>query len=234
MCGPAADRFATVISPILLSELVLPDYHPRAGSDCLVFGFVIQLAEGPVLVDTGVGSGRPDIDEAYSPINHPIDDALAEVGVRLEDVRMVINTHLHFDHCGNNHRLPGIPLVVQRTEYEQIGEPNYTIPEWIDFPGAEWELVDGEIEVLPGVKVFPTPGHTPGHQSVIVSSAERTEIVVGQTAYDTAELDNEASIEPVTAAEARLISSSARRIKGINPDRAFFSHDAEVWEPPRP
>jgi glyoxylase-like metal-dependent hydrolase (beta-lactamase superfamily II) len=218
---------------MLLSEVVLPDYHPRAGAACVVFGFVIHHAEGPVLVDTGVGTGHTGIDSLFAPVHHSIEDAMANMGVRPTDVKMVINSHLHFDHCGNNRLWPGIPIVVQRAEYESARQPGYTIPEWIDFPGAEWKPVDGEVEVLPGVKVLPTPGHTPGHQSVLITRAGGLDVIAGQALYDGDELDADGSIEPLTEEEAEQTSASARRIKAARPDRVFFSHDSRVWVPHR-
>lgn len=195
----------------------------------MVFGFVIHHSNGPVLVDTGVGVGHPDIDSAFSPIHHPIDEALAEVGVAVGDVLMVINSHLHFDHCGNNRLFTDVPLVAQTTEYENANEPGYTIPEWIDFPGANWEPVDGESEILPGVTVFPTPGHTAGHQSVAVSTGDSVEVIAGQAIYDPDELEAEASVEPLAESEAAQTAVSARRIKAENPARVYFSHDSRVW-----
>ncbi len=222
-----------MINPVLLSKVVLPEDHPRAGAACLVFGFVIRHAEGPILVDTGVGIGNSEIDSLFAPVHHPVDDVLAEVGVQRLDVRMVINSHLHFDHCGNNRLFPGIPLVVQRAEYEDARQPGYTIPEWIDFPGADWRPIDGEAEVLPGIKVIPTPGHTPGHQSVLVYQAERVDVIAAQAIYDVGELDAEASIEPLSKADSDQTSASARRIKAASPNRVFFSHDSNVWVPHR-
>ncbi len=110
--------------------------------------------------------------------------------------------------------------------------PLYSIQEWIDFPDAEWAPVDGETEVLSGIKVLPTPGHTPGHQSVVVTHTEGVEAIAGQAVYDAAELDSESSIEPLSDAEAEATTASARRIKAANPDRVFFSHDPRLWSPP--
>ncbi|MCH7583693.1 MAG: N-acyl homoserine lactonase family protein [Acidobacteria bacterium] len=218
-----------MISPVLLSEVVLPEDHPRAGSACMVFGFVVHHSEGPVLVDTGVGVGNRNIDSAFSPVHHSVDGALARIGVDRYDVRMVINSHLHFDHCGNNGLFPGIAHVVQRAEYDQVHQEGYTISEWVDFRGSEWELVDGEVEVLPGIRVMPTPGHTPGHQSVVVTHSEGVDVIAAQAVYDPDEFETEASTEPLTDAEAKATSESARRIKAVGPIRVFFSHDPRVW-----
>ena len=186
-------------------------------------------------MDTGVGLGHPGIDEAFAPVvHHDLEERLGSVGVKLVDVIMVINTHLHFDHCGNNSLFPGVPLVAQRREYEDAQTSGYTIPEWVDFPGAEWSLVEGEAEVLSGLAVVPTPGHTLGHQSVVVSIGEGVEVIAGQTLYDPDELESEESIEPLTESEAQFTTESARWIKALNPRRVLFSHDSRIWQPTGP
>ena len=217
---------------MLLTEVGLPDHHPRAGSPCEVFGFLIDHPSGPIVVDTGVGSGHEGIDSLFHPIHHPIEESLGDHGVALGDVTMVINSHLHFDHCGNNRLFPGVPLVVQRSEYELAQEPGHTISDWVDFEGAEWLLVDGRADVMPGITVVPTPGHTPGHQSVVVTRTGGVDIIAGQCVYDPGELDAERSIEPLDAAEAHQTSASARLLKSLNPAAVFFSHDAGVWRSP--
>jgi glyoxylase-like metal-dependent hydrolase (beta-lactamase superfamily II) len=191
-----------------MSEVTLPDQHSRAGAASVVFGLVIHHPRGPVLVDSGVGVGHETIDRLFSPVHRPLDQALAGTGISLSDVVMVINSHLHFDHCGNNRLFPGVPLVAQRTEYDLAHEPGYTITEWVDFPGADWVLIDGEEEVLPGITVLPMPSHTAGHQSVLVRSH-------GQ----------------LTDAEADQTAASARKIKAVDPVRVFFSHDTRIWQP---
>lgn len=144
---------------------------------------------------------------------------------------MVINSHLHFDHCGNNRRFPGVPMVVQRTEYELARQPHYTIPEWVNFPGARWELVDGETEVLSGIRVLPTAGHTPGHQSVVVGMGSTVEVIAAQAVYDSEELEAEQSAEPLSPEEAEATSGSARKIKALRPTAVLFSHDPRRWQP---
>ena len=227
-----ADRVPDVITPLLLSEVSLPDHHPRAGEACEVYGFVIHHSRGPIMVDTGVGKGEPEIDSLFSPVHHPIEDSFARVGVRLNEVRMIINSHLHFDHCGNNRLFPGVPLVVQLIEYEASQQAGYTVPDWINFPGADWKTVEGETELLPGLRVLPTPGHTPGHQSVLVEQADGTEVIAAQAVYDPDELDKEASTEPLHEVEAHQTSASARQIKAARPQRVLFSHSSRVWTPP--
>ena len=86
------------------------------------------------------------------------------------DVDVVANCHLHADHGGGNAAFPGTPIYVQRLELEAAGEPDYTNPAGThDFPGARLEVLDGEAEPLPGIRLLPTPGHSPGHQSLAVA-----------------------------------------------------------------
>ncbi len=220
------------IDRLLLSEVTLPDYHARAGSQCPVYAYLIHHPEEPVLVDTGVGSGHKHIDATFSPVQRSLDEALAASGVAVQDVAMVINSHLHFDHCGSNRRFPGVPLVAQRTECDAAHEPRYTIEEWVDYPGAEWAPVDGPAEILPGISVLPTPGHTAGHQSVVVVDGTHVEVIAAQAVYDPAELEAGASVEPLPSDEAATTSASANAIKALGPRRVYFSHDAGVWTPP--
>ena len=123
---------------------------------------VIEHPDGRILVDTGMIDSTPELDEQW--------------GVRFDadkiprDVVCVINTHLHFDHCGGNRLFAGTPIHVQRAEREAAREPDYTIPEWVEFDGATYVEHEGEAEIAPGVRVLPTPGHAPGHQSVLVDT----------------------------------------------------------------
>ena len=78
-------------------------------------------------------------------------------------VAVVVNTHLHFDHCGGNRLFPGVPIHVQRRELADARtEEDYTVREWVDFDGATYVEHDGEAEILPGVRLVPAPGHTRG------------------------------------------------------------------------
>ncbi|HYZ76843.1 MAG TPA: N-acyl homoserine lactonase family protein [Gaiellaceae bacterium] len=180
----------------------LADVRPVHASDVLVEGervpghlHVIERPDGRVLVDTGMIDSTPELDEDWHPTTYP---------ERIpRDVALVINTHLHFDHCGGNRLFPGIPIHVQRRELEAAREPDYTIPEWVDFDGATYVELDGEAEIVPGVRVLPTPGHTPGHQSVLVDTDDGLVVVAGDVAYRWEDFD---------AAAGPLLGLGARRI----------------------
>src|SRR5207237_3610325 len=99
---------------------------------------------------------------------------LSEQAIDLAGVDVVVNTHLHFDHCGGNHLFAGRPIYVQRQELEDARtEDDYTIREWVDAPGVSYEPVDGELELVHGLRLVPAPGHTPGMQVVVVAPGGR-------------------------------------------------------------
>src|SRR5262245_54140571 len=101
------------------------------------FAYALRHPDGLVIVDTGMVESHPEIEE-YRPTVRP----LTEQDVDLDQVILVINTHLHFDHCGGNRLFPGTPIYVQRVELEAARGPDYTIPEWVDFEGANYVELD--------------------------------------------------------------------------------------------
>jgi N-acyl homoserine lactone hydrolase len=131
-----------------------------------VHGFVIKHPRaGAILVDTGVGWPTELVDE-WRVVNRHAADALAEHDLSPADVRIVINSHLHFDHCGQNAVFKHAPFYIQRSELARARKEEHTTSEWFDFAGARFELLDGDAQIADGVRVVATPGHTVGHQSV--------------------------------------------------------------------
>ncbi len=154
--------------------------RPRV-EPCL--GYVVDHPGGMLLFDTGMGS-HPDVDARYRPRRAGLPAALAGIGVQIADLSVAANCHLHFDHCGGNPQLGPIPVLVQGTELDAARRtPDYTLPELIE--SNRFEPVAGEAAVLPGVFLMPTPGHTDGHQSLIVRRSDGTVILAGQS-HDTA------------------------------------------------
>ena len=225
-------RYGVVeVQQLLAGQLSLPPQNPRAGNPYPLLIYLIRHSDGPVLVDTGAGGGHERFDELYSPQDIPIADALASVGVETSEVIMIINTHLHSDHIGQNRHFPGVPIVAQRAEHEATKEEGYTVVEWLEFPGVEWRLVEGEVEVLAGIRVLPTASHTVGHQAVVIEADDRIEVIAGQAVQDRDELEDEASKEDLPRAGSEPFAVVAQRIKALQLDRVWFSHDPRVWEP---
>ena len=210
-------RSLPAVHPLHLADVIYPEGHPRHGANGPVFAFLVDHPDGPVLVDTGIGPPHKLIDRLYQPVRYPLGEALAGVGLAVADVRLIVNTHLHFDHCGGNQFLPERPILVQRRERESASSPGYTLPDWVEFPGANYHLLDGDSELLPGLRVVATR-HTPGHQSVVLDTDDGAVVIAGQAAETAAEF------------EADREDASIQKLKSLQPVRVFFSHDHAVWE----
>ncbi|HEY7069672.1 MAG TPA: N-acyl homoserine lactonase family protein [Acidimicrobiales bacterium] len=213
----------------------VPEWHPEHATfePFPVFGWVVRHPDGPILVDTGVGIGNAAIDGWYRPRVTPLADALAAVGVDPRDVAAVVLSHLHFDHCGQQAAL-ACPVHVQAAEWDAARADHYTIPEWAAIPGERLRLVDGDAEPAPGVRIVATPGHTPGHQSVVVEGGGERVVLAGQCVFRAAELrQGEPSMGNMFGAEwVEAGRDSVRRLLSLGPATAQVSHDPEVVDIP--
>ena len=129
-----------------------------------------------------MGWGNERLIREWRVVNRHAADAMAEHDLSPADVKIVINSHLHFDHCGQNAVFKHAPFYVQRTELERARKSGDSI-EWFDFAGARFELLDGDTEIAEGVRVVATPGHTSGHQSVFIDTADGEAVMIGDAAY---------------------------------------------------
>jgi N-acyl homoserine lactone hydrolase len=152
------------------------------GETMPVFVWGIDHPTGTVLVDTGMIDSRPEVQD-MGPTPHPENIP--------RDVVCVINTHLHFDHCGGNRLFPGVPIHIQSRELADARSmDDYTIREWVDFDGATYVEHEGEVEVLPGIRLLPTPPHTNGHQVVVVQTDAGPHVLGGDVAVSFDELES--------------------------------------------
>ncbi|MBA2598636.1 MAG: N-acyl homoserine lactonase family protein [Chloroflexia bacterium] len=145
-------------------------------------GYLIRTATGrTILVDTGnpaVLIGRSDAQPWWHLRNdtRPEDDIvprLAALGIAPRDVDLLISTHFDFDHCGRHEVFAelGITSVVQRRHLEAArGDPRFDPALW-DLPGIDYQAVDGDTELEPGLRLIASSGHVIGHQSVFVETA---------------------------------------------------------------
>ena len=197
-----------------------------------VHGFVIKHPKaGAILVDTGVG-WPDDLVKEWRVVNRRAADALAEHDLSPADVKIVINTHLHFDHCGQNAVFKHAPFYIQRPELDRARREERLTSEWFDFAGARFELVDGDAEIAEGVRVVATPGHTVGHQSVVVETGDGGAIMIGDAAYtsDIYRKGDEADFGPWRGQfdDRAAWSSSLRRLREMHPHEVHFCHDTQV------
>ena len=196
-----------------------------------VHGFLIKHPDGAGLIDTGYGTNVELIKE-YRAVEAPIVAALRQHDVEPSDIRWVINSHLHFDHCGQNAVFPQAPIYVQRAEYERRAEPGYTVREWLEYAGARFELLDGEHQIVPGVRVLTTPGHTPGHQSIEVDTTAGPALFTGDACWTVGQFNGEVPRDG-TMEDPAAFRASLDKLRAVRPESVHFCHDKRTWHQPQ-
>ncbi|MBX9728820.1 MAG: N-acyl homoserine lactonase family protein [Sphingopyxis sp.] len=193
----------------------------------VIFAYLIKHPEGAVLYDCGCAADSEIINAIYSPSVRSLSTALAEHGVTISEIKTVVLSHLHFDHCGQVRSLYGRPIYVQRAEVEAAQAPNYTVPEWAALPVDDRRIIEGDEDIAEGLKVIFSPGHTPGHQSLLVRGGGKTTLVGGQCCYcvegfspDRIEKDN-----LFNESWDAVAQESLTRLRSFQPDRLLLSHD---------
>ena len=156
--------------------------------------FLVRSSGRTVLVDTGIGDKNPQAPGGQLMAN------LERLGVRPDEIDVVVNTHLHFDHVGWNcterdgayvPTFPNAEYWISRTEWEFWTDPAIVAEEGPHLAtdviplkdSPQLRLVDGEAAVTPELSLLPTPGHTPGHCSLAVASAGERAIILGDVAH---------------------------------------------------
>ncbi|MEP7026627.1 MAG: MBL fold metallo-hydrolase [Actinomycetota bacterium] len=196
-------------------------------------GYTVTHPGGTILFDTGMGA-HPEVDAHYRPRRISLAAALPAAGTALPDISLAANCHLHFDHCGGNPELGQIPVFVQQAELDAARHTqDYTLPELVE--GSRFELVTGQAELLPGVFLMPTPGHTAGHQSLVVRRPDGVVIVAGQS-HDTAtqyaadqlawRAQQDGHGQPLPDVPAWIPV-----LQELDPRVVYFAHDRSVWTP---
>ncbi len=224
----------------LASVKLLGRFNPPTYLDTRidVYAYLVVNGSDVVLIDTGVGEDNEYIDRTFEPRRTPIAEELARFGLVTTDVNFLVNSHLHFDHCGNNQLFPSAEIFVQSRELSIASTPRYTVTEWFDYDGARMNAVSGEVEITPGIKLLPSPGHTPGHQSVLVETVDGNILVAAQAAYTADEYQRGG--DPAEQAHEGLEDQYLRsisKLKSVAADAVYFSHDRTAGmqhEAPKP
>jgi N-acyl homoserine lactone hydrolase len=224
------------IRRVLFGHFTMPDDgDPRAGEKVVVCGYLIDHPDGHVLLDTGIAEGSEEVEELYHPVRRPLDEALATAGVTIGDIRIVVNCHLHLDHCGGNPRFPDTPIFAQQIEFDAAHrEEDYPIVGLYDFPEARYELHGGEADVATGIRLVPTPGHTPGHQSLVVETDAGRVVLAGQAvngATDYGRAHYASELRRSGSDETVVVPEWIERLQEFDPVLVLFAHDNATWAP---
>ena len=211
-----------------------------------VYSVLLFHDEGPILIDTGLNpDGLTDPAKAWGPraaLIRPrmtekdvIENRLKDLNLTPSDIKMVILTHMHWDHVGGLRYFTRCPVVVQKAEYRFAFHPDTFVSgqymrNHFDFQ-VPYKIIEGDSMLLPGLSVISTPGHSPGHQSVVIRLRSGQSHIITGDAVST--LDNMMmKIPGGNSWNGQLAVESIYRLEHLSVmlEAAIYpSHDGLLW-----
>jgi N-acyl homoserine lactone hydrolase len=186
-------------------------------------GYVIVAGDGSVvLVDTGPVRALPPGTRLPMIPGEPVEKQLAALDIKPRDVRYVVCTHLDPDHSGGHDQFPDAEFVIQRDHLAaaragRIDRLLLTRPQW---DGLRFKPVQGHTELLPGLELIDSPGHVPGHQSVLVRLPVTGPVLLAADAIPMALCQ-----DPATRDSTRRLMELAGAEKAL----VVYGHDPVQW-----
>lgn len=210
-----------------------------------IVGYLIETNNGQhILVDSGMHRKHiADPDATFrglefgkylTTVMRPEDDIanrLAEIGLKPTDIDILISTHFHFDHAGNHGDFGASRIVTQREcyEYAKANPAAFPVDIW-DLPHLNYEMIDGDYDLAPGVQLIESSGHVPGHMSVVVRLPKTGTVVLSIDAIYTKEnlaRDNwEGQVDPV---RGRVSGHKLAAIAANENGLLITGHDPAAW-----
>jgi N-acyl homoserine lactone hydrolase len=201
--------------------------------------YLVQTSDGKnILIDSGLPAdytpppGTPPSENEKNVLEH-----LADLSLHPDDIDLLVCTHFDVDHAGYNDAFPQAELIVQHKHYElaRSGHPRFASARahW-DHPALRYRLIDGDTELLPGLTLLETSGHTPGHQSVLLRLPQTGPVLLAIDAVVLQRLftpdrrawpddDNE---EQLRANTRKLLDLVEREHVAL----VVFGHDGQQWQ----
>lgn len=225
----------------LLVDILLPGEGKGAWMTVGVPGYLIQTDdEKTILIDSGmppiyftdpVTAAKEDHYDHWlksSPSQeHSVAGQLATIGLTPSDVTHLVITHTHIDHAGGLGDFPQAIHVIQKAERE-LDKPVYHRFSWPE--DVQWQVIDGDADLVPGVRLLSTPGHTPGHMSALVDLPETGKLLLAIDAiYLPASLERDNFQAAWNAEIARESGHRVARIAEEEGAKLIFGHDPEQW-----
>lgn len=200
--------------------------------------YLVQVSDGRnVLIDTGFPRDW-DASQRFPTImlQGDVVSALAALLLTPQDIYLLVTTHFDPDHAGANDAFTGAEIVTQRAAYDaaRAGQERAAITRqhW-DAPGLRYRLVEGDTELVPGLDLISTPGHAPGHQSVLVRLPHSGTILLAidavaqASAFKPDRAPSPVDLDPVSALEStvKLLDLAQRERVAL----VVFGHDGAQW-----
>jgi N-acyl homoserine lactone hydrolase len=220
-----------------------------AGSDKMAYFplciYLLETSEGPILIDTGYaealidnpnyydGKSLEGILYPYVKEEHRIPALLKTVGYRPEDISLVISTHFHCDHSGGHKYFPSTPILVQKNELTILDDENYS-PAECRLKDLNYRVIDGDHQLSDDILLLSTPGHSPGHQSLLVNTTNSGPVLLCIDAALTESIFTKDT--PYIAADPEKAGASLHKLKDVAREYkplVFYGHDeqqAKNWK----
>lgn len=224
---------------------------PGQKVECPVIAAFIEMSDGEhILFDTGLPPAFLEDRDFLPPhqanivceytVEDDLRNRLKSAGAEPDDVKVVVNSHFHWDHSGGNYLFPHARFLVQEREYRFAHQPDAFIspaytPKLFDI-GAQAELMPGDQVIAQGILAVSTPGHTPGHQSLLLRlPSGRAIILTGDAMMCPANLDP--AIPPGNTHTPDQAVASIQRLKGLSDflgGELVICHDPQLWDKWKP
>ena len=232
----------STITRLVTGDYLAPSSSRFAGQRVVAVAYLVRHPDATLLFDTGfpfdevttVNEG--DDAEPIPTFPRPLERLLGEAGTSMDGLDVVANCHLHIDHAGGNFRLPPeLPIHVQAVELaEAREETDALVTDALALDRQAYRAVHGEQEILPGIRAVPTPGHTAGHQSLVVETDDGKVVLLGQgmpSATDFASAVYARGLEAEGSDQVPPYPDWLPHILDFKPVRVLFAHDLATWLP---
>ena len=231
---------------IIPRSISLRGADPRFLHAVPITAYLIDTERGWVLFDTALDPANIEdpvrratcfTDHGWDPppavlAAHRLETQLAAIGVAFSDIQTVILSHLHADHSGYLKYLSPSRVLIQQAEFAHAFSAKAG-PAWFrddyESPGIAWEVIDGDFEVMPGLSLLFTPGHTPGHQSALLVLPDGPPVILAADVGDLLQNFREERL-PGEAADDAVALASLRRLSSLEQSlgaRMLLTHDPE-------
>ncbi len=219
---------------------------PRFIHSVPITTYLMDTDNGWVLFDAGLDEANLRdparlkshfLDPGWDPppvvrADHEMGPQLSQIGIGWEDISTVVVSHLHADHSGHLKRLIHARIVIHRREYDHAfsGKANRA---WFvdDYDvGLNWDIIDSDVTLMPGVEILETFGHTPGHISMAITLPETGPVVLAADVGDMMENFRDEALPGETSSDEEALAS-IRRINGLVADRKallMLTHDPDL------
>lgn len=226
-------------------RLYLMNFGVMQPGNVPVPGYLIAMDDGTnILVDTGFP--RSFVDAPKNPpgltIEMTLEDSivarLASIELEPSDVNYLICSHLDDDHSGNHDLFTNAELIIQREHYDLAkgGHPRFSAnrASW-DHPSLNYRVIEGDLELVPGVELLETSGHVPGHQSVLLHLSETGPVLLAIDAVMHRSMADASSrqIFVTDMDDEQRIRASTQKIADVaereHASLVVYGHDADQW-----